>query len=108
MLLKKFSKIGFIFHHFVLFLPGKALSSFEVQNFLRVLFFFFFFFKFLSLFLRKKAHRRGRESISSRLHAVSTEPHMGLKLMNYEIMTWAEIKGLLLNQLNHPGAPGSQ
>lgn len=26
MLLKKFSSIGFIFHNFVLFLPGKAVS----------------------------------------------------------------------------------
>ena len=27
----------------------------------------------------------------SRLHVVSTEPNMGLKLTNYEIMSWAEI-----------------
>ena len=29
----------------------------------------------------------GRERISSRLHAVSTEPDMGLNLTNLEIMT---------------------
>ena len=30
---------------------------------------------------------RGRERISSRLRAVSTEPDTGLELTNYEIMT---------------------
>ena len=28
-----------------------------------------------------------RERFPSRLHAVSTEPHVGLNLMNHEIMT---------------------
>ena len=46
-----------------------------------------------------------RETIPSRLCTVSTEPHMGLDPMNYEIMTWAEIKTLKLKQLSHPGAP---
>ena len=32
------------------------------------------------------------EKIPSRLHAVSTEPHMGLDVMNCEIMTGAKIK----------------
>ena len=69
------------------------------------------FFFFLSLFiLRGKQHeqRRGRERrerISSRLHAVSTEPDVGLDLRNHEIMTWAEIQSEALNQLSHPGAP---
>ena len=33
------------------------------------------------------------------------EPEAGLNLMTQEIMTWAEIKGQMLNQLNHPGPP---
>ena len=43
--------------------------------------------------------------LSSRLHIVRAEPDAGLDLMNYEIMTWAEIKSWTLNQLSHPGAP---
>ena len=38
-----------------------------------------------------------RERISSRLCIVSTEPHVGLELMNYEIMTSTEIKSQSLN-----------
>ena len=34
-----------------------------------------------------RGRRRGRDRISSRLHAVSTEPDAGLNLMNHEIMT---------------------
>ena len=34
---------------------------------------------------------RGRERIPSRLHAVSAEPDVGLKLTNREITTRAEI-----------------
>ena len=30
---------------------------------------------------------------------------MGLDLTNYEIMTWADIKSQMLNQLSHPGTP---
>ena len=30
----------------------------------------------------------------SRFWAVSTEPSMGLKLMNHEIMAWAEVRRL--------------
>lgn len=30
---------------------------------------------------------RGRERISRRLHIVSTEPDVGLNLMNHEVMT---------------------
>ena len=44
---------------------------------------------FLSLFILRE---REGERILSRLHIVSTEPNMGFKLMNHEIMTWAEIK----------------
>ena len=38
-------------------------------------------------------------------HAESTEPDLGLKLRNREIMTWAEIKNCLLNQVSHTDAP---
>ena len=31
--------------------------------------------------------RQGEREIPSRLHAVSTEPNLGLELMNHEIMT---------------------
>ena len=48
---------------------------------------------------------RGRNRIPSRLCTFNTEPGMGLELTNREIMTRAEIKRLMLNQLNHPGAP---
>ena len=51
---------------------------------------------FLSLFIweaeRAWARERRRERIPSRLHAVNVEPKMGIKLMNSEIMTWAETK----------------
>ena len=30
---------------------------------------------------------------------------MGLKLWKREVMTWAENKSWMLNQLSHPGAP---
>ena len=48
-----------------------------------------------------------RERICSRLQAVSSEPNVGLKLTKCEIMTLAEIKNWMLNQLSHPGAPNS-
>ena len=50
---------------------------------------------------------RGRERIPGRLHTVSTETDVGLKLTNRDIMTWAEIKSWTLNRLSHPGAPYS-
>ena len=57
---------------------------------------------------REGAEReRGRERIPRRLHAVSREPRAGLKLMNREIMTWAQIKSRTLNWLSHPSAPGN-
>ena len=37
-----------------------------------------------------RGRERGRRRIQSRLHAVSTEPHMGLEFMNREIMTGAQ------------------
>ena len=36
---------------------------------------------------RSRESERERERIPSRLHAVSTEPDMGLDLKNHEIMT---------------------
>ena len=50
---------------------------------------------------------RGRERISNRLHAVSTEPYVGLDPMNHEIMTQAEINSWILNPMSHAGAPDS-
>ena len=44
-----------------------------------------------------RGRERRREKISSRLHAASTEPDVGLKLTNHEIMTRAEIKSQRLN-----------
>ena len=73
---------------------------------------FHFFFSFLFILReRKSVHQkgrgreRGRERIPNRLCTVSTEPDMGLCLMNYEIMTWAETKSLDLNHLSRSGAP---
>ena len=52
------------------------------------------FFKIFIYFERKIEHQqagggaeRGRQRIPSRLHAVSTEPSVGLELTNLEIMT---------------------
>ena len=50
---------------------------------------------------------RGRERIPSRLHTVSAEPGTGLELTNCEVMTSAEIKNWMLNQLSYPGASRS-
>ena len=54
---------------------------------------------------RESTWERGRERISSRLHAISAEPDRGLKPTNPKIMTWAEIKSQTLNWLSHPGVP---
>ena len=48
---------------------------------------------------------RRRDRIPGRLHTVSMDPDVGLKLTNCEIMTRAEIKSRTLNQPSHPGAP---
>ena len=52
-----------------------------------------------------RGRERETERIPSRSHAVRTEPDMGLKLTNREIMIGAEIKSRTLNRLSHPGAP---
>ena len=54
---------------------------------------------------RRRGRERGRESIPSRLHIISTQPDVGLKPMNHEMMTRAKVKSWTLNQLSHPGAP---
>ena len=48
---------------------------------------------------------RRRERVPSRLHTVSVEPDMGLKLTNCEITTSAKIESQILNRLSHPGTP---
>ena len=65
-----------------------------------------FFFKFVyferdSTWVERGQRDRGRERerIPSRLCTVSTKPDMGLKPMNCEIMTWAQLKSQMLNQL---------
>ena len=54
-------------------------------------------------------HKRGSAERKTenlkQLRVVSTEPNMGLKLTNREIMTQAEIKSQTINQLSPPGAP---
>ena len=54
---------------------------------------------------REGQRERERERIPSRLHIVSTEPYMGFRLMNREIMTQAEIRSQMLKRLSHPDAP---
>ena len=54
--------------------------------------FLFFFFKFIYLRERERAQtgwgrERRRDRIPSRLCTVSTEPDLGLELVNREIMT---------------------
>ena len=53
-----------------------------------------------------EGQRERRQRITIRLHADRAEPNVGLKLTNREIMTSAEIKSRMLNQLSHPDAPG--
>ena len=73
---------------------------------------FFFFYGYLFIYFwekkRKKAkevQRERRQRIPSSLRAISTEPSVGLELMNCEIMTEPKSGVGMLNQLSHPGAP---
>ena len=59
----------------------------------------FFFFKFIYLFWEKESGR-GAESENP-----STVPCVEFELTNCEVMTWAETKSQMFNQLSHPGAP---
>ena len=49
--------------------------------------------------------QREMDRIPSRLPAVSSEPNTRLDFMNHVIMTWAKIKGWVLNRISHPGSP---
>ena len=53
----------------------------------------------------ERVRDRGRERIPSMLCGVSAEPEIGLILTNCGIMTLAEIKGLMLDQVIHSGTP---
>ena len=60
---------------------------------------------FVMFVLRERGTEGQREGdrIPSRLHTVSAEPDVGLKLTKHEIMIWAETKSQNLNWLSHPG-----
>ena len=68
---------------------------------------FFFFFN-VYLFLRERQPGRGRErgeedsKWARHWQADSSEPNVGLKLTNCQIMTWAEVG---CSTDSHPGAP---
>ena len=55
--------------------------------------------------LRTETEGDTESKAGSRLRAASTEPEVGPKPMNREIVTWAETKSRTLNWLSHPGAP---
>ena len=66
---------------------------------------------------RERERERGRERVSMSGGGAERESPKqarhcqcrardGAWSMNCEIMTWAEIKSQMLNQLNHPGSPG--
>ena len=73
--------------------------------------YFLFVFNVYYLFLREteskwgRGRETGRERIPSSLCTVSTEPDAGLEPMTHDIMTWAEIKSWMLDQLSRPGTP---
>ena len=75
--------------------------------------FFKNYFKFIYLFLRETegvsrggVEREGeRENPKKVLHCQCSEPDVGLKLTNREIMTPAETKSQRINRLSHRGAP---
>ena len=48
---------------------------------------------------------RERKRIPGRLCTVNAEPSAGLKLMNHEIETQAEVKNQILNRLSHSDTP---
>ena len=81
----------------------------EEEQWMTELGFCFCFLMFIYLFWERERGERQREKererIPSRLLTVSAEPNTGLKLMNREIITWANIKSWSLNWLRHPGAP---
>ena len=73
-------------------------------------FFYSFIFKFAYLFFEWEQAGEGLGDRDREIHshtgsAPSVQSPTGLELMNYEIMTWAEIKSWMLYWLSHPGAP---
>ena len=62
--------------------------------------FYYYFFKVHLFVLRESKNKQGRsrerrrQKIWSRLCTDSREPYVGPKLMNHEIMTWAEVRWL--------------
>ena len=62
---------------------------------------------FIHLFLvgRRAEREGGREKNSQAGSVLSADPNVELELTNHEIMTWAEIKSPVLNQLSHQGVP---
>ena len=67
-----------------------------------------FFFHLFILRARENGCTRSRgaerERIPSRLCTISSEPYVGLELMNRGIITRAEIGSGMRNRLSHPGA----
>ena len=69
-----------------------------------------YLFTYLVLIYLESTSRRGAETEGERENPEQA-PHwqcgtrLGLKLINCELMTWAEIKSQALNHLSHPGAP---
>ena len=61
---------------------------------------------FVCLFKVRRGREREKERIPSSVHAVRTEPDMGLRYRNCEVMTWAKTKSQRLNWLSHQGTPG--
>ena len=67
------------------------------------------FLKFIYMYFEREWLRgrgRGRKNPEQTLHC-QHRALCRLKLMNHEIMTWAEIKSHSCNWLSHPGDPGS-
>ena len=56
--------------------------------------------------MREGQREREREGmrIPHRLHAASTEANVGFEHANLHIVTWVEIKSLMLSYLSHPDA----
>ena len=51
-----------------------------------------------------RAEREGDRESQAGSAAVSTEPDVGLKPTNHEIMTWAKTKSQMFNLLSLPGS----
>ena len=89
-------------HEVILFL---LLLSFRSFFFLKEFLFFFMFIYFERECEWGRGTERGRQRESQAGSTLSAKPDVRLKLVNHEIMTWAETKSQLLNRLNHRGTP---